>query len=66
MKYACNKCLKVIRDFELKGCLKVTVHRAEPGGNKEILLCNDCRPGFWAAVDSDIEPIRREGGYGKS
>lgn len=66
MKYACNKCQKVIRDSELKGCLKVTVHQRELGPIKEFLLCNDCRPGFWAAVDSDIEPIRREGGHGKS
>ena len=55
MKYACNKCHRVAEDFAVNNWLKITVHtKTGAGTNKEILLCPDCKRGFWKAVDHDI------------
>lgn len=65
MKYACNKCLKVAEETETKGWLEVTIRAPTPKyADKKILICNDCRPGFWKSVCSGFGPEESE--HGKS
>ena len=63
MKYACDKCLRVIREVEMSDCLKVVVQGDTPGNDKKYMLCGDCKPRFWGAVGCDPDA---EGHNGKS
>ena len=63
MKYACDKCFRVIRELEMRDCLKVVVQSDTPGGDRKYMLCRDCKPRFWGAVNCDLDT---EGQNGKS
>lgn len=53
MKYACNKCLKVTEETEVKGWLEVTIRGSSAKGRgQKILLCPECKLDFWKSVCS--------------